>query len=352
MNAITQNFRNKRSSKELDKKNAAFGSACCAPSRSDQGSARKPITMKKRENQGIGQQMVEIPAGKFLMGSESIESFMADGEGPVREVFVDSFFISKTTVSNFEFAQFVADTGYETEAETLGWSFVFSGQLEREQVSVDLIGQLPITPWWSAVRGASWKHPIGPSSSAESIPDHPVVHISWNDALCYANWMGMRLPTEAEWERAARGELVQMKFPWGDDLLQDGQHHCNVWQGEFPVQNDCDDGFFATSPCESFEPNDFGLYNVSGNVWEWTSDWMSVDWHAGESMATRLNPAGPLSGELRVTKGGSFLCHDSYCTRYRLSARSGISPDSSLSHTGFRIAADLYSNFQNSEVRP
>ncbi len=336
----------------MDNEQAAFGSPCCAPSRPDHEPARQPIPVIKRENQGVDSQMVQIPAGKFLMGSESIESFSSDGEGPVREVYVDSFFISKTTVSNFEFAQFVADSGYETEAETLGWSFVFSGQLEREQVSVELIGQLPNTPWWSAVRGASWRHPTGPSSSTDSIPNHPVVHISWNDALSYATWMGMRLPTEAEWERAARGTLVQAKFPWGEDLLQNGQHRCNVWQGEFPLQNDCDDGYFATSPCESFEPNDFGLYNVSGNVWEWTSDWMSVDWHAEETLATRLNPAGPLSGDLRVTKGGSFLCHDSYCTRYRLSARSGISPDSSLSHTGFRVVADLHSNLQISEVRP
>jgi formylglycine-generating enzyme required for sulfatase activity len=274
--------------------------------------------------------MVQIPAGKFLMGSESIESFSSDGEGPVREVSVDSFFISKTTVSNFEFAQFVADTGYETEAETLGWSFVFSGQLEREQVSVELIGQLPNTPWWSAVRGASWKHPTGPSSSTDSVPNHPVVHVSWNDAQSYATWMGMRLPTEAEWERAARGTLVQAKFPWGEDLLQNGQHRCNVWQGEFPLQNDCDDGYFATSPCESFEPNDFGLYNVSGNVWEWCSDW-----YGAYSTSSQSNPKGASSGTDRVLRGGSWLSYARYC---RCSYRIIRTPDNRSISGGFRLA--------------
>jgi formylglycine-generating enzyme required for sulfatase activity len=287
--------------------------------------------------------MVEIPAGKFLMGSDSSEAFKTDGEGPVREVFVDSFLISKTTVSNSEFAEFVADTGYKTEAERFGWSYVFEGQLQLDRDSTESMGRSQATPWWLAVRGASWKNPSGASSSIDDIPSHPVVHVSWNDAVSYANWCGMRLPTEAEWEKAARGGLVQKNFPWGDDLELDGKQRCNVWQGEFPTRNDNDDGYLATAPNDSFEPNSFGLYNVSGNVWEWTSDWMSTDWHNQESLETRSNPIGPSWGESRVTKGGSFLCHDSYCTRYRLSARSGLSADSSLSHTGFRVAADISS---------
>jgi sulfatase modifying factor 1 len=352
VSATTQTSRRKRSSYELENSKAALGSPCCAPARASNEPVRSHILIEPRQGHSAVQGMVEIPAGKFLMGSDSAEAFKSDGEGPVRDVFVDSFLISKTTVSNSEFAEFVADTGYETEAELFGWSFVFSGQLDREQLRVAAIGQSQDTPWWTAVSGASWKHPSGPGSSTDSIPDHPVVHVSWNDALSYANWMGMRLPTEAEWERAARGGLVQRNFSWGDELLLDGEHRCNVWQGEFPVRNDCDDGFFATAPNDSFEPNAFGLYNVSGNVWEWTSDWMSTDWHAQELPETRLNPIGPSSGESRVTKGGSFLCHESYCTRYRLSARSGLTPDSSLSHTGFRLAADPLATASSAEIRP
>jgi hypothetical protein len=335
----------------MESSKEVIGSACCAPARASKEPARSPILLKPRQGYSTMQGMVEIPAGKFLMGSDSGEAFKSDGEGPVREVFVDSFLISRTTVSNSEFAEFVADTGYETEAELFGWSFVFRGQLDLDQKKVEVIGQPQDTPWWCAVSGASWKHPTGPASSTDLILDHPVVHISWNDAISYANWMGMRLPTEAEWERAARGGLVQRNFPWGDELLLDGEHRCNVWQGEFPERNDCEDGFFGTAPTDSFEPNAFGLYNVSGNVWEWTSDWLSTDWHASETFETRTNPTGPSTGKTRVAKGGSFLCHHSYCTRYRLSARSGISPDSSLSHTGFRLAADLPATAASTEIR-
>ncbi len=315
--------------------------ACCAPVIEGHRPLPAMVELSSTVDPATLQGFAKIPAGKFLMGSDSIQAFKSDGEGPVREVFVDSFFISKKTVSNSEFSEFVTATGYETQAEAFGWSFVFEGQLASEQSPTNVLGESENTPWWKAVRGASWRHPYGPESSIEGILDHPVVHVSWNDAVSYANWRGVRLPSEAEWEKAARGGLVQKNFAWGDDLLLDGKHHCNVWQGEFPVRNTCDDGYFSTAPNDSYDANAYGIYNASGNVWEWTADWMSAEWHVRNALETRFNPVGPSSGVSRVTKGGSFLCHESYCSRYRLSARSGLTPDSSLSHTGFRVAADL-----------
>jgi sulfatase modifying factor 1 len=315
-------------------------SNCCAPSRTGKSTPEEKVNDSDSAGKFDLSGMSFIPSGSFHMGSDSDAVFRNDGEGPVREVHLNSFWISKTTVSNGEFLNFVNESGYVTEAERIGWSFVFEGQLKNTPFSKHSIGRSEDTPWWVAVQGAFWANPLGPGSSIIDLYDHPVVHISWNDSRAYANWRGMRLPTEAEWERAARGSLTQCDFPWGNELVQDGIHHCNVWQGEFPKVNLQQDGYLATAPVDSFKPNDFGLYNVTGNVWEWTADWFSQFWHVEETPITRSNPEGPASGEMRVTKGGSFLCHDSYCTRYRLSARSRLTPDSSLSHTGFRIACD------------
>ncbi|MFB3110802.1 MAG: formylglycine-generating enzyme family protein, partial [Gemmatimonadales bacterium] len=187
------------------------------------------------------------------------------------------------------------------------------------------------------VFGADWRHPEGPHSNINGHPDHPVVHISWYDALAYCTWEGMRLPTEAEWEYAARGGLEQKRYPWGDEREPDGQHRMNVWQGAFPNQNTVDDGYFGTAPVSAFRPNGYGLFNMTGNVWEWCSDWFSPTFYANGS---RDNPTGPRSGDAKVIRGGSYLCHDSYCNRYRVAARTRNTPDSSTGNMGFRCARD------------
>ena len=193
------------------------------------------------------------------------------------------------------------------------------------------------TPWWCAIQGANWNSPEGTNSDIKDRMDHPVVHVSWNDAQAFCQWANKRLPTEAEWEYAARGGLIQKRFPWGDDLMQNGKHHCNIWQGEFPQTNTLEDGYFGTAPAKSFRPNGFGLFNVAGNVWEWCNDWFSRDFH---KTGPRKDPKGPPDGTAKVMRGGSFLCHYSYCNRYRVAARSSNTPDSSTSNIGFRCAMD------------
>nr|WP_261306331.1 formylglycine-generating enzyme family protein [Paenibacillus andongensis] len=280
--------------------------------------------------------MILLPGGKFLMGTDDLEGFPADGEGPVREIMVKPFYIDPCTVTNIEFKRFIDDTGYKTEAETFGWSFVFH-LFVSEATAMKVKNSAQQTPWWWAVEGADWRHPDGPDSGIEDRLDHPVIHLSWNDAMAYCGWAGKRLPTEAEWEFAARGGLVQKRYPWGDELKQGGRHNCNIWQGKFPVKNNASDGYEGTAPVRSFDPNGYGLYNVSGNVWEWCSDWFSSTYHI---QGTSDNPVGPSSGDSKVLRGGSYLCHKSYCNRYRVAARSKNTPDSSTGNIGFRCAAD------------
>ncbi|MGK9055357.1 formylglycine-generating enzyme family protein [Neorhizobium petrolearium] len=282
--------------------------------------------------------MVHIPAGSFRMGSGH-DGFPEDGEGPVRTVELDEFLIDVTAVTNAEFATFCFDTGYVTDAERFGWSYVFDAALhpdaEHEVINATVDG----APWWLAVRHTHWRCPYGPGSDYMDEADHPVVHVSWNDAQAYTAWAGKRLPTEAEWEKAARGGLDQATYPWGDDLTPDGQHMCNIWQGEFPSFNSGGDGYQTTAPAKAFSPNGFGLYQVAGNVWEWCADSFSTTWHQTERIETRQNPQGPPASELKVIRGGSYLCHGSYCNRYRLAARSSNSRQSSTGHMGFRCAS-------------
>lgn len=272
---------------------------------------------------------IRLPGGRFLMGTEDAEGFPADAEGPVRAVDLDPFTITATAITNGQFAAFVADTGHRTEAEDFGWSYVFAGFLPAELRKIS--PRPEATPWWCGVRGADWRRPEGPGSDLDGRDDHPVVHVSWHDAVAYCAWAGGRLPTEAEWEYAARGGLEQARYPWGDELTPDGEHRCNIWQGRFPVHNDVADGYRGTAPVRSFPPNGYGLYEVVGNVWEWIAD----RWGTEHEHRPR-NPAGPSSGQTRVMRGGSYLCHASYCNRYRVAARSRNDPDSGGANNGFR----------------
>ena len=276
--------------------------------------------------------MVRIPGGTFLMGTDSEDGYPSDGEGPVRNVVVSQFWIDTQAVTNARFGGFVAATGYRTEAERFGWSFVFAGLLPEDFPPTRAVAD---APWWRQVEGADWSHPEGPQSDVAIRGDHPVVHVSWHDATAYCQWAGRRLPTEAEWEFAARGGLVQKRYPWGDELMPGGEHRCNIWQGQFPSVNTRDDGFYGTAPADAFAPNGYGLYNMTGNTWEWCADWFGVS-HAA---SPQLDPRGPELGTHRVIRGGSYLCHESYCYRYRVAARSASTPDSTTGNTGFRCAA-------------
>lgn len=269
------------------------------------------------------------------MGTDYAESFPLDGEGPVRPVILDPFEIDRFPVTNERFNEFVLATGYKTEAERFGWSFVFWAHIPESRFSELVEDTVAAAPWWCKVGGAFWNAPEGPGSTVVDRMTHPVIHISWNDAQAYCQWSGTRLPTEAEWEYAARGGLVQKLYPWGDELQPDGEHRCNIWQGKFPEIDTGEDGFTGTCPVDAFPPNEFGLYSFTGNAWEWCHDWFSTE-HSRNRPA--INPVGPDRGESRVMKGGSFLCHKSYCNRYRVAARSSNTPDSSTSNLGFRCA--------------
>lgn len=261
--------------------------------------------------------MIGLAGGTFLMGSTDRFAYPEDGEGPVREERVEPFAIAPTTVTVAEFAAFVLDTGHCTEAEELGDSLVFQGLLpERLRSSAPVVAQ---TPWWRQVKGACWHRPEGPGSSAEPRSGHPVTHVSQRDAAAYAEWVGARLPTEPEWEFASRGGLEQQPFPWGAVREPDGTARMNTFPGDFP---DGPTGPVGTVPATSFEPNGYGLHNTTGNVWEWAS-----------------GVFGETDGRA-VLRGGSYMCHASYCRRYRTSARTAVTADTTLGHAGFRLALD------------
>lgn len=282
---------------------------------------------------------VHVPAGNYRVGADDGGRYPADGEGPARDVWLHAFRIARCTVTVSEFATFVQATGYATTAERLGWSFVFYAQVHPHAAGCVRRGDaVALAPWWLPVEGACWRQPDGPGSDVSERLDHPVVHVSWVDACAYADWACKRLPTEAEWEAAARGGRVGTLYPWGDTL--DGGPHCNVWQGRFPSENTGEDGFLATAPVRAYAPNGYGLYHAVGNVWQWCADGWSANWHVAATPATRVDPRGPLGVDARVIRGGSYLCHPDTCHRFRLSARSFSAPDASTSHTGFRCATD------------
>ncbi|MFC8521413.1 formylglycine-generating enzyme family protein [Pseudarthrobacter sp. NPDC057230] len=309
---------------------------CCSPTRPGRPRRDEPGWRKTLHAEaGVGHLDVEIPAGVFLMGDSFDEGYATDGELPVHEVELGAFRIDATAVTNRQFAAFVDATGYRTEAEKYGTSAVFHLVVQADRK--DILGAASGSPWWLTVRGADWAHPTGPGQHWSDIPDHPVVQVSHDDALAYCRWAGRRLPTEAEWEYAARGGLQQRRYPWGNELLRaDGTHNCNIWQGTFPDVNTQSDGYLGTAPVRSFPPNGYGLYEVSGNVWEWCADWFLPKYYRNSPPA---NPQGPTIGKGRVMRGGSYLCHDSYCNRYRVAARTSNTPDSSSGNCGFRTVA-------------
>lgn len=304
---------------------------CCGASPVDR--AASPTVQLTPSPTQVSHDEVEIAGAVFAMGNHFPDGFWGDGEGPVHEVELSPYAIDVTAVTVAQYGAFVDATGYQTEAEGFGDSMVFHLLIQAGED--DLIGYAGGAPWWRFVRGASWRHPYGPESTA--VPDHPVTHVSHNDALAYCTWAGRSLPTEAEWEYAARGGHAGRRFPWGDALEQDGKHWANVWQGDFPVQNSEADGFVGTAPVRSYEPNDFGLFQMVGNVWEWCADWFSPETYRRDQHRGRVtDPTGADQGDRRVIRGGSYLCHHSYCTRYRVAARSANSPESATGNTGFR----------------
>jgi formylglycine-generating enzyme required for sulfatase activity len=281
------------------------------------GTDRSSVAMHEKEFPA----MVRIPGGTFAMGSvaKNDGAMMMAHEKPVHEVTVKSFWMDATEVTVAQFARFVAATHYKTDAEKFGWSAVFS----REQVQ------------WTRVDYSDWKHPNGPKSSAK--PDDPVNHVSWNDAVAYAKWLGHRLPTEAEWEYAARGGLKGKTYSWGDQLNPGGKVMANWWQGHFPERDIGQDGFKGLAPAASFPPNGYGLYDMTGNVWEWVSDRWAEDYYAH---SPKLDPRGPDNGPERAMRGGSYLCSENFCSNYRVAGRSHATPDSALSNVGFRTVRD------------
>jgi formylglycine-generating enzyme required for sulfatase activity len=306
--------------------------------------------------------MVFIKGGAFMMGGDNSQA-SAD-EYPKHKVQVNSFWMDATEVTNAEFAKFVEATHYITTAEKKpDWeemkktlppgtpkppdSVLVAASLVFHQTSapVDLNDY---SQWWSWVKGADWKHPEGPGSTIEGKENDPVVQVSWYDAMAYCKWAGKRLPTEAEWEFAARGGLENQIYPWGNEPINSGKAKANSWGGKFPYYNDGKDGFKTAAPVKSFAANGYGLYDMAGNVWEWCSDWYDANYYQSFENSVAINPKGPAKSfdpqdsytPKRSLRGGSFLCNDSYCSGYRVARRMKSSPDTGLEHTGFRCVRD------------
>ncbi len=276
--------------------------------------------------------VVPVPGGEALLGTDH-PAIALDEEGPTTRKQLQPFNMMQGSVTNELFEAFVNDTGYVTDAERFGWSFVFHTELDKTDNRRDYVAG---SPWWRKTRGANWRYINGPDNTDAIEPDHPVVHVSWNDANAFAKWIGGRLPSESEWEHAARGGLGDVPFPWGYREPDDTSFQpCNIWQGSFPTHNNCTDGYFATAPVMSYEPNGYGLYNMCGNVWEWTSGRFKIKSRTKEAKRHAKQMQGT-----KVLKGGSFLCHKSYCFRYRIAARTGTTPDSTTAHQGFRLVFD------------
>lgn len=316
----------------ITQKNLKARKACCTPSRTPDGTPDVAISTAPGQGAEIdARDIVAIPGGPGKIGTNR-PFLLQDGEAPLREKRVASFQMDATTVTNQRFRAFIDATEYQTDAERLGDSMVFWGLLAPDFPPTRAVAE---AQWWRVVEGASWKKPFGPDAD-DPLDDHPVVHVSWNDACAFARWAGGRLPKETEWEHAARGGLGDVTFPWGETEPDDDAFQpCNIWQGRFPDLDLGLDGYKGTAPARSFEPNGYGLYNMVGNVWEFTSEVFKVRSLKKSVKALHAGKAG-----FKLTKGGSFLCHRSYCYRYRIAARNSTSADSSTSHTGFRLVYD------------
>ncbi len=325
------------------------------------------ITIAEETRGEAPEGMVWIPTGEFSMGSD--HPLGRRNELPIHRVKIDGFWMDRTEVTNAQFAQFVEATGYQTVAERAPTAEEINALMppgsppvdEKQLFAASLVFMPTRRPiplhdvslWWSWTKGANWRHPEGPESSIEGKDDYPVVQVAWVDAKAYADWAGKRLPSEAEWEYAARGGLDGMPFVWGDEPLSDTEPQTNIWQGNFPNDNKATDGYKLTSPVGTYPANGYGLVDVAGNVWEWTNDWYRPDTYARRVAAMKANgatvadnPKGPASGfnpqnpnmPERIQRGGSYLCSDQYCASYRPAARMACSPDTGLSHLGFRCA--------------
>ena len=297
--------------------------------------------------------MVWIPRGRFWMGTKHMEDAQ-----PVHQVEVKGFWMDRTEVTNEEFAKFIEATGYVTIAERPLNPKEFPNLAPEDLAPGSAVFTAPNHPvslrdpliWWSFVKGASWRHPDGRNSNLYGKEKYPVVQVAWPDAVAYAKWAGKRLPTEAEWEFAARGGRDRQEYPWGNELKPNGRWMANTFQGHFPDTNTAADGFSGTAPVGSFPPNDFGLYDMSGNVWQWVSDWYRPDYYAqlSQKRTVSTNPQGPPDSfdpdevgiAKRVQKGGSFLCSDQYCARYIVGARGKEDPETATNHAGFRCVKD------------
>jgi sulfatase modifying factor 1 len=313
----------------------AHAASCCLPAAAAADARLRAAPLAFAAAADRPQRRVRLPGGRVLLGTHE-RLLPQDGECPPRQVRVGSFAIDPLAVTNAWFAAFVRATDYRTDAERHGWSLVFSGFV------VDAVkvqgGGADALSWWRRVEGASWQRPEGPHSDLAGRLEHPVVHVSWNDAAAFAAWGGGRLPTEAEWEYAAAGGRQGARFPWGNREPDDGDFlPCNIWQGEFPTTNSGRDGYLATAPAGAFTPNGYGLFNMSGNTWEWCADAFRVRSLTGAAKAR--NRVAEHNKE-RLLKGGSYLCHRSYCYRYRIAARTGAAADSSTGHVGFRLVFD------------